>query len=258
MGPASGRSATAAPVMRRRLAAGALIGLPGLAPPAEAAHPLLTEDPGTQGQGRFELELGAQRDRENGATAVELGPQLSLGVLDDVDLIVRPTWLDVRGSAADARGMGDTALDFKWRFLEEGPFAFGLRAGVDVPTGSTEKGLGTGKASPHAMLIAAWNAEPCSVYANVEYVHDPLIGDRPNLWGGSVAVLLAVADRWRFSAEAGVASNPVPSGAATLAVARFGAILSVTPWLDVDVGYQAPLNRAAPDQVVLVGATLRW
>jgi hypothetical protein len=71
-------------------------------------------------------------------------------------------------------------------------------------------------------------------------------------------VLLAVADRWRFSAEAGVASNPVPSGAATLAVARFGAILSVTPWLDVDVGYQAPLNRAAPDQVVLVGATLRW
>jgi hypothetical protein len=243
----------------RRVAGILLAGSALVAGPVHAAHPLLTEDPGTQGTGKFELELGAQRDREGGATASLFGPQLSGGVLENLDLIVRPTWLDVRGGAEiDGRGMGDTALGFKWRFLEAGPFAFGIRADVDLPTGSEAKGLGTGKVAPHAVLIAAWNAEPFAVYANADYRRDPLVGDRANLWGGSVAVVLTATERWRFSVEAGVFTNPVPSGSATLAVARFGAILTVTPWLDVDVGYQAPLNRAAPDQVVLVGATLRW
>ena len=29
-------------------------------------------------------------------------------------------------------------------------------------------------------------------------------------------------------------------------------------WLDVDVGYQFRLNHAAPSQVILAGATVRW
>ncbi|MEP7181395.1 MAG: hypothetical protein ABI886_04325 [Betaproteobacteria bacterium] len=49
---------------------------------AFAAHPLLTEDAGTQGQGKFELELGAHQVRNGGSKAFEFRPQLPYGIVD--------------------------------------------------------------------------------------------------------------------------------------------------------------------------------
>src|SRR4051812_15860030 len=68
--------------------------------PVHAAHPLATEDTGTQGEGGFEVELGWQRVREDDVRAMEFGPQLSYGVTDNFDLIVRPTLVEVRVSDA--------------------------------------------------------------------------------------------------------------------------------------------------------------
>ena len=58
--------------------------------------------------------------------------------------------------------------------------------------------------------------------------------------------------------EAATFSNSDPTDAQWPAVARTGFIYTVTPWLDVDVGFQARLNRAAARQVWLAGATFRW
>ena len=83
---------------------------------------MLTEDTGTQGTGNFELELGFAQARDGGTRALEFGPQLSYGALYNLDLIVRPTWLYVRGGAADGttQGFGDTGFDFKWRLSGAG------------------------------------------------------------------------------------------------------------------------------------------
>jgi hypothetical protein len=88
------------------------------ATPVFAAHPILTEDTGTQSAGKFELELGFAQARDSGTTVAEFGPQLSYGALDNLDLIVRLTWLHVRGAATNGttQGFGDTGLDFKWRY----------------------------------------------------------------------------------------------------------------------------------------------
>jgi hypothetical protein len=89
---------------------------------AFAAHPLLTEDAGTQGAGKFELEVGNMWTRDGGERAYEFGPQLSYGVLPNLDGILGPTWTTLRttgdGTITTARGAGDTALDVKWRFYE--------------------------------------------------------------------------------------------------------------------------------------------
>ena len=93
---------------------------------AFAAHPLLTEDTATQGSGKFELELGNAWTRDGGERAYEFGPQLSYGVLPNLDGIVRPTWNALRTAgdgATTARGAGDTAVDVKWRFYEAGAFS---------------------------------------------------------------------------------------------------------------------------------------
>jgi hypothetical protein len=225
-----------------------------------AAHPLLTEDTGTQGAGRYELEIGLAQARDGGVKALELGPQLSYGVRDNLDLIARPTWLYVRGAGegGTTQGFGDTGLDFKWRYPSPGPLTFGVRAGVDLPTGNEDKGLGNGKVSPHAILIATYLDTTWMLAANVDYVYDPLIGDRRDLWGASAAAVFSPNDVWRFSAEVGTATNPDTSRASWLTVARFGAIATVVRGFDVDVGYQVRLAPATSARIILAGATLHW
>lgn len=224
-----------------------------------AAHPTLTEDTGTQGIGKFELELGFQRVRENDARAFEFGPQLSWGALENVDLIVRPTWLDLRGADTSSRGIGDTALDLKWRFYEGGAFSAGLRAGADLPTGNHDQSLGTGKVGYHGVLIASCDMDPLSFSANAGIIHVGNIPlQRSDLTLVSVAVIWAARAGLKVSAEVGAASNPDPEQGTWPAVARFGLIWTLDPYWDVDVGYQTRLNRAAPEAAILAGATLRW
>lgn len=83
--------------MRRRAEARCLAcSLLAVATAAHAAHPFITDDAYTQGTGKFELQLGSQYTRTDagGVTLADFqfAPQLSYGVLDPIDLILRPTY----------------------------------------------------------------------------------------------------------------------------------------------------------------------
>ena len=89
-----------------------------------AAHPLITEDTGTQGQGNFQAELtNEQFTIEEDADKQKLALTtltLGYGVVDSVDMIVRVPYLKPGASESDGtpgtQGMGDLGLDVKWRF----------------------------------------------------------------------------------------------------------------------------------------------
>ena len=231
------------------------------AAPAHAAHPLISEDPDTQGRGHFELELGFQDARDGDLRAFEFGPQLSYGVTDSLDGIVRPAWIDNRSTgdaAPPVRALSDTALDVKWRFFERDALSAGVRAGLLIPTGDADRGAGQGKASWHAVLAGQWSAAPWTFIGNVGYVQDPVAGERASLWYTTASIVWAQSERWRFSAETAGFTPPDTARNTWQAVARFGAIATLAPWLDVDAGYQFRLNRAAPVKVILAGATIRW
>jgi len=233
----------------------------GLALPAQAAHPMLGEDTGTQGTGRFELEMGGARARDGDLRASEFGVQLSGGVADTVDLIVRPVWLEYRGAGeagASARGAGDTALDVKWRFLDGDVFSFGTRVGVLIPTGNADEGLGQRKASFHGVLMGQAKADEWTFIGNAGYVQNPAEGERSSLWYLTASALWQPDERFKLSAETAAYTLPDPARSAWQAVARVGVIATLTPWLDIDAGYQFRLNREGPVQVVLAGATIRW
>jgi hypothetical protein len=55
-----------------------------------------------------------------------------------------------------------------------------------------------------------------------------------------------------------VDTNPERAQSTPLGVVRIGAIYTVRPGCDVDFGYQARLNHAAPARVLLAGLTVRW
>lgn len=66
-----------------------------IACPSWAAHPLITDDAGTQGKGNFQLELNGQHDGEKEdvegvsvkTTGGEVAAALSYGIAENVDLV---------------------------------------------------------------------------------------------------------------------------------------------------------------------------
>jgi hypothetical protein len=248
--------------LRRRssLALGvALAAVFALARPVAAAHPMLTEDTGTQGRGRVELELGLERDRDGGSHTVLFAPQVSYGIVQTVDFIVQPSWLRVSGAASVAGGAGDTVVDAKWRFVEQDDLSLGVRGGVGFPTGNADRGLGAGEATYHLTLIASLATEPLAWHANVGGARQGgADGLRRDLASASIALVWTLRDGLQFTAEIGVGQHPDRSVSTWPAVARCGLIATVDPHLDLDVGVQTRLNDVAPESSILAGATLRW
>jgi len=229
---------------------------------ASAAHPFLTEDPGTQGAGHFELELGFaayQGDPSIPGRANVLAPQFSIGVTDNLDLIGQAFWRSQTPTQSPTvLGNGDTALDLKWRFYEQGRVAFAVRAGLDVPTGDVDTGLGAGALGGHAIAIVGVAFGEYAMYGNAAFVYTRAPGARSNLGGISIALTRPDDAPLRSFVEAAIGSNPDPMKTQWPAIARTGVIYTIVEGFDVDAGVQARLNKSAARVAWLVGATLRW
>lgn len=75
---------------------------------ARAAHPLITEDTGLQGRGRWQLEVDAERprDRTDGVTTRGFQPSATLtyGAADSVDLQLTVPYLRQKTDGAVVSG----------------------------------------------------------------------------------------------------------------------------------------------------------
>jgi Putative MetA-pathway of phenol degradation len=247
----------------RGLRCAALLAIAGLAcGGVRAEHPLLAEDPGTQGKGRSELELGfaaIDGDPSFGGRGKDAAVQLSYGLVDTVDLIIRASWQSQSPvDGPKVSDIGDTMLDLKWRLGSALGTEWAVRAGLDLPTGNDSKGLGAGKVGMHAIGVAGWQWDAVSVYANAAYAYTRQPGVRQNLGAFSLAVLGPEGAPLRTFLEATTYSNTDPGQHQWPAIARTGLLYTVQPGVVVDIGYQARLNASAPRQFVLAGLTLRW
>lgn len=230
---------------------------------AWAAHPMLTEDPGTQGKRNTELELGFGADKGDptfNGRGVLFSPQVSHGLAETVDFIVQGFWQSQSPSGAPTvRGVGNTLVDVKWRFHEsDGPLALAVRAGVDLPTGDDSTGVGGGQPGVHMLAVAGWKYPDFTVVANAGYALVRQLGIRRNLGFFSVAVATPEGMPLRMFVEAATYSNTDPTNARWPALARTGIIFSVLDALDLDVGLQSRLNSSATRVSFLAGATWRW
>jgi Putative MetA-pathway of phenol degradation len=243
----------------RRSAVVALAGA-AISGAAFAAHPLQTEDTGTQGAGNVELENGLSWSRADGTRTVAYQPQISYGLSPALDLIVQPSWLDVRGGdGARASGWGDTNLDAKWRFYGAAPLSFAVRAGATIATSEQGLGLPHGKVSTHALFVTTVDLAPFTVHANLGVAQNPGgSGERSRVGHVSAAVMWAPNERLTFTVDGGASSNPDATRGAWPATLLAGAIYTVRPGLDVDVGYQSAVAASVPSREWLVGVTYRF
>jgi hypothetical protein len=228
---------------------------------AHAAHPLISEDPGTQGTGGVELEIGfAASDGEPGGGRVsQLAPQLAVGVHPAIDLLVVPRYLWLRPKDEPRqRGFGDTSLDVKWRFYENDTVQLAVRAGAELATGDDSKGLGQDGTGWHAVLAMSVDVEPVQWLVNLGYTRARVSGERSHLPYASTALIAPADGAVRGFVEVAAQAHGDPSRSTWPAVARTGVMWKAAPWLDLDLGAEGRLNRAAPRATLLAGATMRW
>ncbi len=247
--------------------------------PAFAAHPLMTDDTGTQGKGKFQFEYNGEysTDNEHEAGIAEketngtLTAALTYGIIDNVDIIVGLPWqwgsLSQNGNlVSNDNGIGDTSVEVKWRFFEckEHEASLALKPKLIVPTGDAQRGLGNGNISEGVLLIATKEWEHRAVHGNVGYTHNSYSMAQDNailkqdIWHASVAAEVHMTERLRSVADISIDSNneraPDPNRFFVLG----GLIYSVTDTFDLDLGVKAGLNHAETDKTILAGLTARF
>ena len=220
---------------------------------AQALQPLTSDDTGTQGAGRWQVEAGVAH---NGARQRQWNVTLTRGLAEPLDLYIQAPYTH-HGNFGS--GWNDTGLGLKWRLAEQGPFSLAVKPEISLPIGDGQRGLGTGRAGASATLLAQWKTGPFILLANAALVHQPnWQGDRRTIWQFSGAALYRVSGQLQLALDAALARNPTPSAATPPAFLIAAAIYAPRPWLDLSLGYRHGLNRPSDYHAIMLGLTARW
>lgn len=236
--------------------------------PAFAAHPLSSDDAGTNGKMKFQLETSAEfaRDKQDGVTSnsQSIGVALSAGLLEtlDISLAVPYTW---KQEDQNRHGVEDVTVALKYRFLEIGSTSFAVKPAVTIPTGN-DPDFGAGRPSYGVTLISTCEFKelklPTALHANVGYIYqvypDTVVESRKSLWNVSLAGAVEVAKGVQLVAEVGAATNDDKADSAWPAFITGGVIYSALESLDLSLGIKGGLNAPATDIAVLTGLTFKF
>ena len=244
---------------------------------AFGAHPLITDDTGTNGKGKFQLELNGEfawdKEKSEGITVKESGFEaataISAGLLDTLDIVcgIPYQWnrTEEDGSiVSDDEGISDVGLELKWRFFDQNGLSFALKPGITIPSGDEGKGLGTGKVCYGASFIASKEIDPFTFHLNLGFTHNEFKlkadedSNEDNLWHVSFAGTYDVVENLQLVANFGIERNSDKESGTDPAFALIGLIYSVTPDLDVDLGFKAGLSKTETDSALLMGLTMRF
>jgi hypothetical protein len=227
--------------------------------PALAEHPMITDDTGTQGRGRYLLELNCGFSTEQIDANGGMAAALTLGIADNIDLIVAPPY-----QWAPAKGIGDIPVQVKWRIFdgEQSGLSFALKPGFSIPTGDEKKGAGNGAFSGGVMVIVTQKTKQGDLHGNVGYTRNAyaLASDtelsRLDIWHASLAAEIHVTEKLRSVADIGIDTNPDKSSNTHPVYLVGGLIYSVTENFDLDVGVKGGLDHAITDTMFLAGLTV--
>jgi hypothetical protein len=247
----------------------ALLVAPGL---SQAAHPLITDDTGTQGKGKFQLELNGQYDSDketvDGVKIKAIGGQaaatLSYGILGNADLVLSLPYLwgkieENESTTYSEKGISDLVLEAKWRFFEKEGYSLALKPGVRIPTGDYKNGLGAGDVGYQAFLIGSKEMAPWTFHANLGYMHNEnKIDEQKNIWHASLATTWEAIKNLKLVANIGIERNPAGNANNDPAFLIGGMIYSVAENIDLDCGVKYGLNSSETDWSLLAGITVRF
>jgi len=239
---------------------------------AWAAHPLITDDAGTQGQGKFQIEITGQYDEDKASdagasvksTGVETAATLSYGLFETADLVlaVPYSWAKVKQDGAtvyDEDGFADMAFDVKWRFFERDGISLAFKPGLRIPTGSDERGLGAGRAGYQAFLIGSLETGSWGFHANLGYIgNENKVEEEKNLWHASLAATCEIVKDLTVVGNVGMERNTDKGADDDPAFLIGGLVYSLSENIDIDAGVKCGLNDDETDWSAMAGVAFRF
>jgi len=246
---------------------------------AYAAHPLITDDAGTLGKRKFQIEINSEystdKEQADGLSVQEKGGEagvaLSYGISDNIDLIVGMPlqWYTVREggvTVADESGFGDTGIELKWRLVEaeEEGMSLALKPGLSIPSGDEHKGLGSGALRGGVTLIATHEGRLGAVHCNLGYrtnnygIEENNKSARNDIWHASLAAEINLTGNIRSVANIGVETNEDKTSEVHPVFLIGGVIYSLDENLDIDLGLKCGLNETETDTTFLAGLAARF
>lgn len=232
-----------------------------------ASHPLITDDAGTLGKGKFQLELNAEyaHDKDGGVTGkgTEVAAALTYGLGDPVDLVIGVPYqfINVEGAgiSESENGISDISLEAKWRIVEHDGLSIAMKPGITLPTGDNEKGLGAGKTTYSIFFIGTKELAAWEFHLNVGYILNENKNDeRKDIWHASLAATYEVSKDLKLAGDIGIESNPDKESNTAPAFILGGLIYSLSDRVDVDFGIKGGLNKPETDYTALAGVTCKF
>ena len=240
-----------------------------------AAHPLFSEDAGTQGPGGVLVESNVNYLKDNEFTSTAVPVALSLGLGESIDVGVEMPYLWLHPSPATGHsehGFSDIIFKFKQRFFERGEQrAEGEQQGEEgseqsfayqilyaQPSGSEEKGLGAGSSRWAVRMISTTEWRSFEFNANLGYESSGRALRRGNLSFDNVLALTVAAKYerpkpWEPVVELAVLRVKEPEAVTRIATALIGLVYEPSDKFYVDAGIRAGLNKSSEDYAVLAG-----
>jgi hypothetical protein len=246
--------------------------LPLFTTSAFAAHPLITDDTGTQGKGKFLLEVNTEiyYDKESEAgvktktTGGEVATILTYGIIDNLDIVlgIPFQWFKVKEdgeTTSSEKGLSDISLELKWRFFEREGWSFAIKPGVTFPTGKEEKDLGSGKFTYSMFFITTKEIEPLAFHLNLGYTrNENKLDERKDIWHISLASEWEILKDLKLVANIGLERNPDKISNRPPAFILGGFIYSIFENFDIDIGIKGGLNHPETDFTFLAGIAWRF
>jgi hypothetical protein len=207
--------------------------------------------------GWLEIEAGWQHNDGGGGARRDSIPT-TFKVAFDENWGVRlgsEVWVRQRADDAKKSGFGDTGIVLKRRFAVDDDQAFGLEAGVVVPTAKTGLGFGSGK--PDYAVNAIWSADfgdrwhtDVNVLASRLGQADP--GASRTQWLFAASLSRQLDDRWGVVGElSGTAQSGVEDSRQLLLAASY----NVSKRLTLDAGGSRSVRKGDSSWSAFAGFT---
>jgi hypothetical protein len=230
---------------------------------AFAAHPLITDDTGVQGKGKFEVEVNGEWGREKNPDVVnsgEVAVAISCGLADRLDLGIGVPFVMENAQGSDTvHGVSDVGLELKWNFYEVEMFSFALKPGMSLPSGDESRGFGTGKIGYSTFFITTMTWESLAMHFNAGYARNENKADElENIWHFSLAAEYSIMDSFRLVVNSGAERNADRGDDTPPAFVLAGIIWSPAEWIDLDLGYKVGMTDPETDHSIMMGVTARW
>lgn len=240
---------------------------------AFAGHPLVTDDTGTQGKGKGQVEVGFSyfydKDKVDELTTLKsdggnVGVGITIGVLDTVDVVfgLPYAWHSQEENnvrIARENGISDITFDVKWRFFEKDGWSLALKPGMSLASGDEDKGLGAGRTGYRLFLVGTKEFEPFAVHVNAGYiVNENNADEHKDIWHASVACEWEVIKNLKLMANIGTERNPDRANKSHPAFALAGISYAVSEKITLDAGVKYALTTTETDWTGLTGLTIKF